>query len=406
VQAFHVLSEVPEHEPRAVSHWLQVLSHVDPKYGGIASSVPRLAWATETHGAQRCGVVAFCAKEELHHIHAWERAPIGDFEPKRLRSLIDYRFRHRVAELIRNANGLHIHGIWEMHSMMATGIARNCRRPYIVSAHGMLEPWALNHKRLKKAFYAAMIETRNLRGAACLRALSAAEVDDYRRLGLTNKIAIVPNGIETPPAGVPERFWLRHPELRDRKVVLFLGRLHPKKGLPMLLEAWSRVQPSDPDAHLLIAGPDSEGEKANLEGIAAQLGLRGSVSFPGMITGQDKWDAMAAAKLFVLPSYSEGFSMAVLEALAMGLPVIVTEPCHIPEVAAHGCGWVIEPSADSIERALRESIELASRELQQMGERGKALLRQRFHLSVVGKQMAQVYEWIDGGATPSGVEVV
>jgi glycosyltransferase involved in cell wall biosynthesis len=269
----------------------------------------------------------------------------------------------------------------------------------------MLDSWALQQKRLKKALYAALVETRTLRQAACLRALTVNEVDDYRRLGLSNPIAIVPNGIGLPAGVNANLFWQTYPQLVGKRVVLFLGRLHQKKGLHLLVQAWAKLKRQADDAHLVIAGPDSDNMRVSLEQLTTELKLRSSITFAGMLIGERKWSALAAAKLFVLPSYSEGFSMAVLEALAMGIPVVVTVPCHVPEVTDHDCGWVIPSALTGLEGALEEFLQLSPAEASRMGERGRGLARQRFHWSVVGKQMAEVYHWLQGGSKPTTAEI-
>jgi glycosyltransferase involved in cell wall biosynthesis len=387
------------------ARWLQVISHVSPRYGGIAMSVPELTRATEAESSHACPIAGFCEEVELEHIAPDQRTGLEVFPTSRLRWIVDSRLRRRLYERIHSSTGVHIHGIWEAHCMIAADMARSSRRPYMISAHGMLEGWALDHKRFKKALYAALSERRRLQRAVCLRALSADEVNDYRRLGLTNPVVVIPNSVD-PPAGIGAKlFWEAHPELLRKRIVLYLGRLHPKKGLPLLLQAWSRKAQKSEDLHLVIAGPDSEGTRALLETMTDELNLRSSVTFTGMLTGEYKWSALAAAKLFVLPSYSEGFSVAVLEALAMGVPAIVTVPCHIPEVSTHDCGWVVPPEVGELEGALNEFLELSRDDLARLGERGRRLVRQRFHPSVVGKQMAQVYDWLQGGVRPSDVDI-
>jgi len=400
------LLEPKLHELKRESRWLQVLSHVDPQYGGIAVSVPQLARATEEQSSWACPIAGFCDAVELESVAPEQRPDLKIFPTSRKRWMVDASLRSRLEEAIRASSGVHIHGIWETHCLVSARTARRCRQPYIISAHGMLEAWALRHKRMKKALYAALVETRSMQRAACLRALSSDEVHDYRRLGLTNPIAIVPSGVDVPGLAGPDLFLESHPEVAGKRVSLFLGRLHKKKGLFLLLEAWARIAKNHDEVHLVIAGPDSEDTLASLERMTAELGLRSSVTFTGMLTGERKWSAFAAASLFILPSYSEGFSIAVLEALAMGVPVVVTVPCHIPEVAARDCGWVIQPNVEELEIAVKEFLRLSRPAAQEMGLRGKELARQRFDWSVVGAQMAQVYDWVQGGPKPSAVEVV
>jgi glycosyltransferase involved in cell wall biosynthesis len=382
------------------------MSHLSPQYGGIATSVPRLAQATEAASLHACPIAGFCDNEELAHVPEEQRAGMRIFPSNRIRWMVDRSLQRSLKEAIHAANGVHIHGIWETHCMTAAGIARACKRPYIISAHGMLEQWALRYKRLKKALYAALTEIRGMQRAACLRALSVDEVDDYRRLGLTNQIAIIPSGIDAPACASPDLFRSAYPQLAGKRIVLFLGRLHQKKGLELLLQSWARVASTADDIHLVIAGPDSENTLVPLEQLTGELKLGSSVTFAGMMTGDQKWSALAAASLFVLPSYSEGFSIAVLEALAMGVPVIVTTACHIPEVAIHDCGWVIQPELGPLEQALLEFFSLSGDEADEIGKHGRDLVRTRFQSSVVGKQMAQVYDWLQGGSKPTGVAIV
>jgi glycosyltransferase involved in cell wall biosynthesis len=383
--------------------WLQVLSHLSPRYGGIAASVPGVAKATEAASRYACPIVGFCQTEELQELPEEQRAGITTFPPQRLRWIVDTGLQRRLRDAICAAAGVHIHGIWETHCMMAAHAARAGKRPYVISAHGMLEQWALRNKRVKKALYAALVEIRAMKGAACLRALSADEVDDYRRLGLTNPIALVPGAID-PMRSNPDLLFTAYPHLKDKRIVLFLGRLHPKKGLHLLVRAWGCAVRSE-DLHLVIAGPDSEGTQARLQLLADELKLRSSITFTGMLSGEQKWSALAAASLFVLPSYSEGFSVAVLEALATGIPVVVTTSCHIPEVAVQGAGWVVKPALGPLRKALEEFLSLSRHEAAAMGKNGVELILTRFHSAVVGKQMAQVYDWLQGGTRPSAVEI-
>ena len=382
--------------------WLQFVSHLDPKFGGIASLLPMFCAASDSEGV-RCPVLGFCESRERDNRWNNGNVPVTCVPASRIAWTLGLRRRQRLKQAMRNADGIHIHGIWETHCAVGAKVAQACRTPYILSAHGMLERWALQSKRLKKALYATLVETDNLRRASCLRALTHSEVNDYRRIGLTNSIAVVPSGVAIPPGASGDAFLESYPHLRDKRLVVFLGRLHPKKGLSLLLRAWGRF--AHQDAHLVIAGPDFDGTRSGLEKLAAELEISDQVTFAGMLSGAMKWSALAAAGIFVLPSYSEGFSVAVLEALAMGVPVIVSRACNIPEVAEQGCGWMVEPEEAALANALEESLLTSTPALRSMGERGKALVTSRYSWPVVGRQMAQVYRWVAGGPPPSDVPI-
>lgn len=385
------------------SSWLQVVSHLDAKFGGIAALLPMFCAAAEAENAHS-PVAGFCDHRETTNA-------IGTLEDvtcipaSRLGWAMKPALRGQMKDLVRKSDGIHIHGIWETHCAVGAALAQNCRRPYIVSAHGMLERWALQAKRLKKAVYATLVETHNLRKAACLRALTLSEVNDYRRIGLTNPVAVVPNGVAVPDQVSPDPFLEAFPQLEGKRIVLFLGRLHAKKGVTMLVRAWSKMAKTADDIHLVIAGPDFDDSQPALAGLVDELDISNQVTFTGMLAGPMKWSALAAASLFVLPSFSEGFSVAVLEALGMCVPVIVTGGCNIPEVAEARCGWVIPPEQRALEIALVEALRLSEGELRDLGERGKDLVSARFTWPMVGQQMAEVYRWVLGGPTPYNVPI-
>ena len=220
------------------------------------------------------------------------------------------------------------------------------------------------------------------------------------------------NGIDLCPsqASIPtteaSRFQ-RFPNLRNRTIVLFLGRLHPKKGLSLLCDSWSKVCGGYPEAHLVIAGPDSDAQQQSLETLVAERGIESRVTFAGMLRGEEKWAALGAASFFTLPSYSEGFSISVLEALAAGTPVILSRQCYFPEVDLYQCGLTIEPEPLALQAALRECLELSPADRFLWGARAKQLVQDRFTWPIVGAQSAAVLDWIlGGGPAPSCVEIL
>jgi glycosyltransferase involved in cell wall biosynthesis len=269
----------------------------------------------------------------------------------------------------------------------------------------MLDTWAVRQKAWRKAPYMALWERRNLSSSACLRALTNNEVLDYRREGFAGKVAVVPNGVTIPEGATPELLLEAYPDLRSRRIILFLGRLHPKKGVDLLCSAWSRIAANFPDAVLLIAGPDSDGTMSKLKAMVEGARIAKQVAFVGMLTGQLKWSALAASEVFVLPSHSEGFSVSTIEALGMGIPVIITRQCWFPQVAEASCGWVIEPDVDQIADVITESLKMSSTERLARRDNARKLVESHYSWPVVGRKMGQVYEWIVGGSKPDSVEV-
>ena len=394
----------PVELPVARSRWLHVVTHLDPKYGGLSSAVPALGQALSVRTNCRAEIAAFCLEGEHFRPGNFAPSSLSYWPEGRGSWLHNQRLRSNFEQRIASVEGVHIHGLWEQSTNEACRAASAAGKPYVLSAHGMLERWALRNKRWKKLLYAALVERSNVRGAACRIALTEAEADDYKRFGCDGPVAIIPNGVSLPEQRDPEPFLAEFPELRGQRLILFLGRLHPKKGVDLLLRAWTEVAPRHREAHLVIAGPDSEGTRAMLEGIVAEHGLESQVTFTGMLREQRKWNALAAAEAFTLPSHSEGLSMSVLEAMGMGLPVIVTRQCNLPEVEQHGAGWTIEPECRQLSQALSELLESPLEASRAMGLAGSRLVEQRYNWAAVARQTAEVYRWVLGGPVPCHVE--
>ena len=385
--------------------WLAVLSHTDRRYGGLSSAVPILSHNITAQGVNDVALAAFCAPDEcvrpdgfdVEHLSFW---PVG-----RIPWLTSSSLRRKFAAEVDRAQGVHIHGLWEASTAMASRSARTLGKPYIVSAHGMLEPWALAQKCLKKLLYAQLIEHRVIADAACLHALTHAEAAQYRQFGATCPIAGIPNAVEVPERRSAELFLERFSHLRGKRLLLFLGRLHPKKGLDLLIGCWKKWAGSRPDTHLVIAGPDSERTEARIRSDLAAAGLEGTVTLTGMLGTEMKWSAFAAAEVFILPSYSEGLSMGVLEAMGAGLPVIVTHPCNMPEISQHGAGWEINVTEPAITAAVETSFQQSRLENAAMGRRGSDLITALYNSRHVARAMSEVYGYVLNGIPPKVIEL-
>lgn len=388
------------------AQWLQVASHLDPKYGGLSSAVSALAASIAQRERIATPIAAFCAPDEqsvgagagLEQVSYWpasRRAWLGGRE-----------LRRKFHTQVDRATGLHIHGLWEASTALACSATRRLGIPYVLSSHGMLEPWALANGRVKKLLYKQLVEQRNVAYADCLHALTLAEAEQLCRFGARGPIAIIPNGVDVPFIRDAQPFLNLHPELEGKRIVLYLARLHPKKGVDLLLQAWQQVALQHADAHLVIAGPDSENMLARLQQQASKNSLADRITFTGMLAGTMKWSALAAAEAFILPSHSEGLSVSVLEAMGMGLPVVVTFACNMPEVTSTRSGWEIETAPEAIADALSELFDQHPRENAAIGKRGAQLVRERYTWAVVASKMASVYRWIEGAPMPEDVELV
>jgi glycosyltransferase involved in cell wall biosynthesis len=290
---------------------------------------------------------------------------------------------------------LHVHGTFAYPTLAASRAARRAARPFLVTPHGMLEPWALGYKSWKKAPYLRFVERRHLARASALHALVPQEAENLRRLGLPTNTFVLPNGIDSEEfAALPPRAALEElfPSLAGKRLILFVGRIDPKKGLDILVRALARLlrEGGRGPLHLLVAGPDAVGHRATVEKLVDGLGLRNHVTFAGLLTGAAKYAALNAADVFALPSWSEGFSMAVLEALAAARPVVITHGCNFPEVGEAGGGLVIPTDEAALHDALGRILDSDELRLS-MGERGRALVLGRYSWAAIAARLADVY---------------
>jgi poly(glycerol-phosphate) alpha-glucosyltransferase len=311
--------------------------------------------------------------------------------------------------LAAKANLAHLHYMWMYPSLAVTQWSSRTGCPYLVTPNGMLEPWALRNSAWKKKLAGFLYERRMLSKAACIQANTGKEAADIRAYGLKNPIAIIPNGVDFASfANFPSRTALesRIPALKGRRWMLFLARIHPKKGLPHLLKAWAKIWKSESgkqkfgDWVLVIGGPDELGHEAEMKRLATELGIESGVLFTGPLHGKEKLAALGGSELFVLPSFSEGFSMAVLEAAAAGLPVMLTPQCNFPELAEAGGAVEVSPDVSGCETGLRQLLALPDPERQAMGQRGKALVGRSYTWPMVADQMLAVYRWLTAGGSP------
>jgi glycosyltransferase involved in cell wall biosynthesis len=231
------------------------------------------------------------------------------------------------------------------------------------------------------------------------------EAANYRTFGLGQTVVIVPNGVTAPDDVSPYRFLKRYPHLQGKRIVLFFGRVHKKKGVDLLVKAWNTVAARFPDAHLVIAGPD-DGALQELLPRGSGILAPESITICGLLAGELKWSALASASAFVLPSLSEGLSMALLEALWYGVPVLITRDCNFQEIEDLQCTFLISPNTSSIAEGLVDVLSRPADDLRVRGRFGSNFIRSRYGWKLVGRQMADVYDWMRGGPIPSSVEML
>jgi len=356
----------------------------DPASGGPARSVPQLALALARRGGQ-VGLWSPVASA----------SGIADLQPEQLAGIPVLSGHIRQCLERFRPDLVHDHGLWQgCHHH----VALECRRlgvPRVVSPRGMLEPWALSHKKLKKKLAWWTYQRCDLGAAALLHATADSEAVNLRRQGLRNEIAVVPNGVTMPE-------WLES-VLFERpasgvepvhRTAIFLSRIQKKKGLPMLVEAWARVRPAG--WRMRVVGPDEEGHLAEVRELVEKAGLGTSWSFEGALFGEAKWELLREADLFILPTHSENFGIAVAEALAAGTPVITTRGAPWDGLETRDCGWWTKIDSKAIAGALEDATSRPDRELAAMGRRGRAWVAEAFGWEPIADQMMEAYRSIPG----------
>lgn len=301
-----------------------------------------------------------------------------------------------------------INGLWQYHSFGAWKALRTLDVPYYVFPHGMLDPWFKRTyplKHLKKSLYWPWAEYRVLRDAT--RVLFTAE--EERVLARQSfrlykaKEEVVAFGTQSPPAfssDVRDAFLAAHPGLDNKRLILFLGRIHEKKGCDLLIKAFAQVKDIDSSAHLLMAGPDSENWTPTLQELASELGIADRITWTGMLLDDMKWGAFQASDAFVLPSHQENFGIAVAEALGCGLPALISDKVNIwREVEGDGAGIVATDTVEGTVETLTRWLEMAPTLAAEMRLQALQTFDRRFTVEAMSKDLLRV---LQAGSRESG----
>jgi glycosyltransferase involved in cell wall biosynthesis len=377
-----------------------VISSLDPAGGGPVEGVRRLSDVATRRGHR----VEIATLDALGS--DWRQSfscPVHELGPGRLGN---YRYAPRFTQWLRgNArrfDAVVVNGLWQYHGLATRAALHGTGVPYFVFTHGMLDPWFRRQyplKHAKKWLYWPWGEYRVLRDARAVL-FTCEEERRLARLSFPLYRAnehIVPYG--TPGAGGDaraqrERFDTLHPALRDKRILLFLGRIHPKKGVDLLIEAFGAVAQCDPLLHLVIAGPDTGGEQPALERRAETL-VPGRVTWTGMLSGDMKWGAFHRADAFVLPSHQENFGIAVAEALSCGLPVLISDKVNIwREIIADGAGLIAPDTAEGTKDLLRRWLNMDAITRGQMRAQARQCFERRFHIEASANSLLDTLQQV------------
>lgn len=298
-----------------------------------------------------------------------------------------------ASTLVSECDIVHGHGFYVATNWILGREARRQRRPLVYHPHGMFEPWILSRSRGKKRLAHLFFENANFAYTKLWRALTGKEADQIRAQGITASVIVCPNGIDLSIFDSLPDLRLGLGKMKTRRELLFLARLHPKKGLPLLIKAWARL-PIVLRAkwRVVIAGPDELGHRAEIEEQLRAVGLQNDFEFTGSVSGAAKLAVLARADAFILPSHSEGFSVAILEAMACRLPVLATHACNFPSLASEGGGWCVPDSVEPLCRAMEELMREDETGLRQRGDAARALIEARYTWASIAAQLAEACE--------------
>ena len=367
---------------------LSFVSSIDLSSGGPSRSVPMLVKGLAELGVD---ITLMTIHSENMNIHALEgtTAKLKVLEPSFSQKEIAQYLRDEKLHLIQ------IQSMWDLpyHKVMVE--ARKQGIPYIVTPRGMLEPWSLSQKKWKKKLAWWIYQRNDVQKAACVFTTAKMEANHVSELGITTFKSVIPNGIETDAYPCKTSIDV------VKKQVLFLSRVHVKKGIELLFEVWKLIHPDYADWQLLVIGNGEAEYIHSLENRVETLGLKDSVKILPPVFGDAKIKVYQESALFCLPSYSENFGMVIAEAMSCGTPVITTTNCPWNILNDTKTGWCIDLSVENIESTLREALAMSPVDLYEMGQKASKMIYDNFDYRCVTRNTLRLYEWLlNGGEKP------
>jgi glycosyltransferase involved in cell wall biosynthesis len=381
---------------------LHIISSVNPAGGGPIEGIKQLGSTLNLQGHHV--EVASLDPPDAPYLNQC-RIPVYALGP----TTFGYAFSPRLTPWLRENRSRYdaviVNGIWQFHSFATWRVLRNSSTPYVLFTHGMLDPWFKRRyplKHVKKWIYWPWAEYRVLRDAqAVLFTCEEERVLARQSFWLYRCNEIVVNYGTAKPTGDPQievdEFFGRYPELRGKKLALFMGRIHPKKGCDLLIEAFANVLAEYSEWHLVIAGPDQVGWQKKLQQRAEQFGVASRVTWTGMISGVTKWGALRAAEVFVLPSHQENFGIVVAEALAAGTPTLISNKVNIwREVEADGAGLVGGDTLAGTCEFFRCYLDLPEEKKLAMRQLARQCFEERFEIKKAAGTLHEVLASVTG----------
>ena len=367
------------------------ISSLSLKSGGPSRSVPMMAKGLAGVGVE---VTLMTNYSDDMNTHALEGTSVNLY-------VLEGKFSKDDIEAYMVKESFDIVQLQSLWSLDYHKLAQICRKhhiPYLITPRGMLEPWSLQQKAIKKKLAMLLYQKNDLNKAACIYTTAQMEAQNVHNLGIKTPCSVIPNGIETD--GYPCRM------SGDivKKQILFLSRIHVKKGIELLIDAWKVLVADFPDWKIKIVGNGEEEYILSLKEKISKSGLQESIEILPPVFGQAKIDLYQSSALFVLPSYSENFGMVIAEAMSCGIPVITSEFTPWDFLNEEKAGWCIKLDQNTLEITIREALTMSNVDLYEMGQNAAKLVRKKYDYRNVTRQIIQLYGWLlHGGEKPEFV---
>lgn len=356
---------------------------IDKKDGGPSRSVPILARGLAEVGVD---VTLMAVETDEMNTHLLEGTDVKLVKISPNASQRDYIYYFSQGKY----NLIHTQFIWTPSYHKVAVAARKLNIPYIITPRGTLEPWSLEQKKWKKKLALMLYQKSDLEKAACILATAEMEASHVRNLGIKTPIAIIPNGIDVSEYTCRTEV----DRISIKKQILFLSRIHQKKGIEFLVNAWNCLKTKYPEWNVIIAGNGDESYIEQLKAMISEKGLNESIKIIPPVFGEAKHKLYCESSLFVLPTYSENFGMVIAEAMSCGVPCITTNGTPWQELNEKKIGWCIELSLENVIATVSEAIDLGQLALFEMGQRCSRHIRDTYLYTEVGAKNKAVYEWI------------
>ena len=356
---------------------------------GLARAQSNLGASVTVHSTGRPDEANSIGFVDKRYPTDWQSWPIVN--QLKLSSIMLAALRNENCDIIHN------HGLWLMPNVYSGYAVKRSATKLVFAPRGMLSSVALGFSPLKKKAFGLLAQNRTLKRVNLFHATSQQECEEIWAYGLSQPVAIIPNGIDLPLMAILKT------KSSPRKTILSLGRIHPKKGLDMLVRAWSKLEAAFPNWDLMIVGPNENGHAGELKALVKELKLK-HVVIRGPVFGEAKTAMLASADVFALPTKSENFAMTVAESLAAGTPVISTRGAPWQGLQQERCGWWIDIGAEPMAETLRIAMSLSSPERSRMGQRGRAWMERDFSWDGIAQKTLDAYSWLlEGGEPPETI---